>query len=44
MPQNQNYGFWRTAADCLLVGIAPAVLTFAGFRLRATTPTDFTNP
>jgi hypothetical protein len=38
MLHDQNYGFWRTAADCLIASMAIAVLTFAAFRLHATTP------
>jgi PAS domain S-box-containing protein len=35
----QTYGFWRAATDCLLAGIALAVLTFVAFRLHASTAT-----
>ena len=35
MNHNQTYRFWRAAAQCLLGGIAVAVVTFACFRLNA---------
>ena len=34
MKHNQNYRFWRSAGQCLLSGIALAVLTFVCFRLQ----------
>jgi C4-dicarboxylate-specific signal transduction histidine kinase len=35
MKRNQTFGFWRSAAQCLLGSIAVALLTFVCFRLRA---------
>ena len=35
MNHNQTHRFWRAAAQCLLGGIAVAVVTFACFRLNA---------
>ena len=35
MKHNQTHRFWRAAAQCLLGGIAAAVVTFACFRLNA---------
>jgi C4-dicarboxylate-specific signal transduction histidine kinase len=37
MLPSQNHRFWRTVAECLFATIALAVLTFAAFRLHATT-------
>lgn len=34
MKRNQTFGFWRSAAQCLLGGIAVALLSFICFRLR----------
>jgi C4-dicarboxylate-specific signal transduction histidine kinase len=34
MEPNRNYRFWRSAAQCLLGGIAIALLTFVCFRLQ----------
>jgi C4-dicarboxylate-specific signal transduction histidine kinase len=34
MKRNQNYGTWRSAAQCLLGSIAVALLTFICFRLQ----------
>ncbi len=39
MKHNQTYRFWRSAAQCLLGGIAVAVVTFVCFRLNVSITT-----
>ena len=39
MNHNQTYRFWRSAAQCLLGGIAVALVTFVCFRLNVSITT-----
>ena len=39
MNHNQIYRFWRSAAQCLLGGIAVALVTFVCFRLNVSITT-----